>query len=583
MNPTTDLLKPLAPQEIENTAPTSSKIEEWTPIAPVPPEAAALLEKALAYYNQQYGVTPSAQYPYHNESGELLGFIVRWDKSNGKKEIRPYRYCETNNGKKEWKGQGFEEPRPLYNLHRIKQRSDAPILVCEGEKAADAAAALFPDCVTTTAMHGAQSPHKSDWSCMRGRQVIIAPDNDGAGKKYADVVYKLCIEADAASVKLLCPSIFACYAIKDESIVEHTRELSQGYDLADAATEGWAVEYISQLEDWLRQNGESLFTDYTPYLKEVSPDGTPDRKLRVVTLRELLATPLPPRENILAPWLQTQSLCMVHSIRGVGKTHFALGVAWAVATGSKFLVWEAPQPREVLYLDGEMPANALQERLAKMCLDSESPYADNLRILTPDLQERGMPNLATEDGQELINVLLTPEIKLIVVDNLSCLVRGVRENEGQSWDAISEWALQMRQKGVSVLFIHHSGKNGTQRGTSRKEDILDAVINLKHPEDYTPEDGARFEVRFEKARHLTGKDIQPFVARLTSEYEKHVWDITLIDDSRREQVIKLLNDGCSQRKTAKILGIDHSTVSRHAEKARKLGLVKLQPKSKGRK
>jgi hypothetical protein len=52
-----------------------------------------------------------------------------------------------------------------------------------------------------------------------------------------------------------------------------------------------------------------------------------------------------------------------------------------------------------------------------------------------------------------------------------------------------------------VLLIHHAGTNGRQRGTSRREDALDTLIALKRPEDYSPEQGARFEVHFEKLRN----------------------------------------------------------------------------------
>ena len=62
-----------------------------------------------------------------------------------------------------------------------------------------------------------------------------------------------------------------------------------------------------------------------------------DPGLCVLTLSELLTREFPEREAILAPWLLTQSLSMIHAWRGVGKTHVALGIAYAVATGGKFL------------------------------------------------------------------------------------------------------------------------------------------------------------------------------------------------------------------------------------------------------
>lgn len=541
----------------------------WTPITPVPTEAVSSLEQ-VAYHNQVYGTQPSTMYSYHNAVGEITGCIVRWDTANGKK-IHPYQYCLSSNGVKGWRSQGFLEPHPLYNLHHITGRFDTPILVCEGEKTADAAESLFPSYVTTTSMHGAQSTHQSDWSCMEGRDVVIAIDNDEAGKRYGDDVYHLCMSAGAASVKLLDPSIFARYGIDNGSVVDHVRELPRGYDLADLVGEGWTAEYITQLENKLGEIDEVLCVEYTIGLKEVSSENISNQKLRVVTLGEFLAATLPPREDILTPWLQTQSLCMVHAIRGVGKTHFALGVAWAVASGSGFLGWRAPSTVDVLYIDGEMPANVLQERLAKICLENTAPYADNLRILTPDMQENGMPNLATEEGQGLINELLTPHTKLIIVDNLSCLTRGIRENEGHSWDSIGEWALQMRQKGISVLFIHHSGKSGAQRGTSRKEDILDVVINLKHPTDYSPDQGACFEVHFEKARHLVGNDVKPFTAQLIYSHEKQSWKIESVEESNRARVIELCKEGLSNSKIAEELGIDRSTVFRHRQDAEKKG------------
>ena len=58
--------------------------------------------------------------------------------------------------------------------------------------------------------------------------------------------------------------------------------------------------------------------------------------------------------------------------------------------------------------------------------------------------------------------------------------------------------------GISVLFIHHAGKGGQQRGTSRREDVLDTVIAMRKPADFNPGDGAYFEIHFEKARGLYG-------------------------------------------------------------------------------
>ena len=54
----------------------------------------------------------------------------------------------------------------------------------------------------------------------------------------------------------------------------------------------------------------------------------------------------------------------------------------------------------------------------------------------------------------------------------------------------------LRRRGVSVLIVHHAGKGGEQRGTSRREDVLDTSISLRRPSDYLPTEGARFEVHY---------------------------------------------------------------------------------------
>ena len=117
---------------------------------------------------------------------------------------------------------------------------------------------------------------------------------------------------------------------------------------------------------------------------------------------------------------------------------------------------------------------------------------------------------------ESIEKLITEQTKLIVMDNISTLIRSGKENEGESWLPVQEWALRLRSRGKTVLFIHHSGKGGQQRGTSRREDVLDTVIALKKPADYKQQDGAHFEVHFEKNRGLYGDDVKPFEVRLTS-------------------------------------------------------------------
>jgi hypothetical protein len=120
----------------------------------------------------------------------------------------------------------------------------------------------------------------------------------------------------------------------------------------------------------------------------------------------------------------------------------------------------------------------LQERLARIIEAAPKEIISPLKLVTPDLQEAGMLNLGEEEDQDQLDAYLTG-IDLIIADNISTLCRTGKENEAEGWLPVQGWALRQRAQGRSVLFIHHSGKGGAQRGTSKREDVLDTVISLK--------------------------------------------------------------------------------------------------------
>ncbi|QJQ95432.1 MULTISPECIES: AAA family ATPase [Halomonadaceae] len=294
-----------------------------------------------------------------------------------------------------------------------------------------------------------------------------------------------------------------------------------------------------------------------------------------IELGEFLATDIPPRKMLLDPWLPKSGLAMVYAPRGIGKTWFAIYTALAAASGREFLGWQAPAPVRVLYLDGEMPAVALQERLAAGVANGFVVSAPgSLNIITPDMQPdfRPMPDLSTPEGQ----LLLEPHsdaADLIVVDNIATLCRSGRENEGESWLSVQGWALRMRAMGKSVMFVHHAGKSGQQRGSSRREDVLDTVIALRYAKgDDTPQ-GAHFELHFEKNRTFYGDDAKAREVTLVSDENGSTWGWQHLNDSTFDRVVDRLNEGLSQKDVAIELEVNKGTVSKYARKAREAGLL----------
>jgi AAA domain/IclR helix-turn-helix domain len=322
-----------------------------------------------------------------------------------------------------------------------------------------------------------------------------------------------------------------------------------------------AVQHIIQTG----MAGQTAFAD--PEQTEIPPptNGHGKRTINARNIYDFLAAEFPAREMMLAPWLPLQGLAMCYAPRGGCKTHLAHGTAWAISTGTGFLRWSAPKPRRVLLLDGEMPRAALQERLRRVANASETqpPSWDNLMIAASDDQELGLPDLTTPEGQQYYAPLVGAA-DLIIVDNLSTICRGLKENEADSWVPIQNWALTQRRAGKSVLFIHHGGKSGQQRGTSRKEDVLDTVLSLRKPPDYSPEHGARFEIHFEKCRGFHGPDAEPFEVKLVGDQ----WEISEIKSGDDLDTLKALRaSGLTIRDIADRTGLPRSTIHRRLEDA----------------
>ena len=161
-----------------------------------------------------------------------------------------------------------------------------------------------------------------------------------------------------------------------------------------------------------------------------------------------------------------------------------------------------------------MPLVSLQERLRAIStgLGAVIPN-DGFRVLAADNTENGL-SIGSEEGQRALDPLLSG-VDLVIFDNLSTLCTNGSESASDAWVPMQNWLLKLRRQGIAVLLVHHAGTNGRQRGTSRREDALDTVIALRRPEDYSPEQGARFEVHFEKLRNrVDGDGAVPFEAKL---------------------------------------------------------------------
>src|SRR3984893_18248235 len=201
---------------------------------------------------------------------------------------------------------------------------------------------------------------------------------------------------------------------------------------------------------------------------------------------------------------------------------------------------------------------------------------DRFRILAADQVEAGI-NLGTDEGQQSLEPLLEG-LDLLILDNLSTFCTSGSESGSDAWVPMQNWLLSLRRRGISVLLVHHAGTNGRQRGTSRREDALDTVIALRRPDDYSPEQGARFEIHFEKLRNRVDRaGAAPFEASLETfaadGAEGIHWSCCDLKPPLLTHAAELFGEGLTVREVAATLRISKSEVGRLRKRAFDDGLL----------
>jgi putative DNA primase/helicase len=158
------------------------------------------------------GGEPDSMWIYRIADGSAFGAVARWDPEGKRKEIRPIIW----DGKK-YITSGFGPNRPLYNSDMIASAPNAPVLLVEGEKAADAAPQYLPEgWVVATWQGGANAVEQTSWAILEGHSVVVWPDNDSAG----------------AQAALEIQNILAQHAVP-VSIVGLSPAFPDGWDLGD--------------------------------------------------------------------------------------------------------------------------------------------------------------------------------------------------------------------------------------------------------------------------------------------------------------------------------------------------------------
>jgi hypothetical protein len=174
---------------------------------------------------------PSGRWPYRDAAGRLLFEALRFDPAGVRKIFLPLSLWRDASGTLRWLWESVPAPRPLYGLDRLAANSGAPVVICEGEKSADEAARVFPKSVCMTSPGGCKAAAKANFCPLAGRRVLIWPDADEAGAKYAGEVARI-LHGLGCEV-----SIIDAVALSGMAPGGGSRAPVAGFDAADAIAE----------------------------------------------------------------------------------------------------------------------------------------------------------------------------------------------------------------------------------------------------------------------------------------------------------------------------------------------------------
>jgi hypothetical protein len=426
----------------------------------------------------------TAKWDYLDAEGLLIACVYRYDPvgEDGvvRKEYRPWDAIRRKASP--------PIPRPLYNQPGMLV-ADTVVLV-EGEKCAQAL--IDVGICATTAMHGANAPvHKTDWSPLKGKKVILWPDNDEAGAAYMDAV-SAHLGNIASGVRRLAPPA----------------QQPRTWDAADAIEQGFDVARLIQSATEVR----SAATLAKP---------EPLNILRWQACERFKGAPQARRWLVQGVFPMAQPT-LVAAAGGVGKSFLLLALAHAVAAfdGKRInapTVFgnELTQHGQAVYITAEDDAIEVHNRLNALgsiplaLYTLPLPDAGGSRALfAPDPLTRG-PG-ATDDWWALTQQLhAIPHLALVVLDPLQPLCAldlNVPEN---AQFVCSQLAALAASTGASVIVSHHFAKREAStpeqareaiRGTGGLVDGMRSVYALWSPK----EDQARSVCKALRQPYLRG-------------------------------------------------------------------------------
>ena len=164
-----------------------------------------------------------------------------------------------------------------------------------------------------------------------------------------------------------------------------------------------------------------------------------------------------------------------------GKSWVVLAACAALATGRPFLNYPGGEPKDVLYVDCEMTAADVRDRLYDFDYGPEVDLSHFHYALLPSIG----PLDTLEGGMDLAESAEALGVALVVLDTTSRAVAGDENDADTFRNFYRHTGTRLKQMGIAFVRLDHSGKSVDkgQRGSSAKADDVDVVIRLTNLDD----------------------------------------------------------------------------------------------------
>jgi hypothetical protein len=412
----------MAPDGRRNGASNGKHADEWLPILPAPSNAPPPNDKLRC----------DTLHEYRDADGAPLCYVRRIEATarDGKRFL-PLTYGVLN-GQKGWHDKAPDQPRPLYRLDALAQwPGDATVLLCEGEKAANAAGNLFPDYVAMSWMGGANAVTTADLSPLKGHKVIIWPDADEPGRTAAGQLAAL---------------------LPDARIVG-TEGLPEGFDAAD-----------------LERIGEA---DPDAWLQDRLPD--PLAALGIRNAGEYAYEKIAPREWLLGTIFCKKFLSSLIAPGAVGKTALRIVQAAAFVTGRPITGEHVHRTGRALILSFEDDEEELGRRIYAMLRRHGITPEDvdgRLFFAAPKGPKLAKVVNRSPEAAELVGLLrraiTTLQLHLVVLDPF-IKTHSVDENDNGAMDFVCDLLAAIAiDLNCAIDFLHHTSKGPASAGDANR-------------------------------------------------------------------------------------------------------------------